>query len=77
MAQDTGGLHQRTDILGEGTSIHLQAANLHIADLGRIAEGTPGAATDGAPRRRIRHHQLNVMTDTRAKIVGSEVQGPL
>lgn len=76
-AQDTGGLHQRIDILGEGTAIHLQAANLHIADVDMIVEGTPGIATDRAQGRRDRHHRMIVMADTKARTPGSKVQGPL
>jgi hypothetical protein len=77
MAQVTGGQHQRTDILGEGTASHLQAAILHIALMDRIVEGTPGIATDGARGRRDRHPRWIVMADTTARTPGSEVLGHL
>ena len=77
MVHGTGGVHQRTNILGEGPSSHRQAANLHIGEVGRTVEGTPGIATDGALRHHDPHHRLNDMADTMAMTVGSEVQGPL
>ena len=75
ITEDTGGLDQRTDILEEGAAIHLQAANIDIADLDIIVEGTPGIATEGARGRRGRHHRMTDMAHCRARTPGSEVHG--